>query len=254
MTRTRSLSPIRSVLLAGAVAVSPILLRETVSPAAAQMIVFDPNNYAQNLLIAARALQQINNQVTALQNQARMLMNEAKNLANLPTSTLQQLQSNLQRTQTLLLQAQNITFDVNRIQQAFSTTYGAPAATASNGALLAAVQTRWQISLGAFQDSLKIQAGVVGNIGANNTAMSSLVTSSQSASGALQASQAGNQLLALHSQQFSDLIAVLSAKARADALEQARSVTTEAQGQAQYQLFSTRSGYAPATVQMFSGH
>src|SRR5215471_15867781 len=62
------------------------------------------------------------------------------------------------------------------------------------------------------------------------------------------------QLLALHSQQLSDVIAVLSAKARADALEQARTVTTEAQGQAQYQLFSTRTGYVPTTVQMFSGH
>jgi type IV secretion system protein TrbJ len=181
-------------------------------------------------------------------------MNQAKNLANLPTSTLQQLQSNLQRTQTLLTQAQNITFDVNRIQLAFSTTYGAPPAGSSNATLMTVARNRWQISLGAFQDSLKIQAGVVGNIGANNTTMSSLVTSSQSASGALQASQASNQLLALHSQQLSDLIAVLSAKARADALEQARSVTTEAQGQAQYQLFSTRTGYAPASVQMFSGH
>lgn len=218
------------------------------------MIVYDPNNYAQNLLTAARALQQINNQITALQNQSRMLINQAKNLANLPTSTLQQLQSNLQRTQTLLTQAQNITFDVNRIQLAFSTTYGAPPAGASNATLTAAAQNRWQISLGAFQDSLKIQAGVVGNIGTNNTTMSSLVTSSQSASGALQASQAGNQLLALHSQQLSDVIAVLSAKARADALEQARSVTTEAQGQAQYQLFSRRTGYAPGSVQMFGGH
>jgi type IV secretion system protein TrbJ len=250
----RPLSPIRSALLATAIAVLVISVGDMVVPAGAQMIVFDPNNYAQNLLTAARALQQINNQITSLQNQARMLTNQARNLAHLPTSTLQQLQSNLQRTQTLLAQAQNITFDVNRIQHAFSATYGTPPAYSSNAALLTAAQTRGQISLGAFQDSLKIQAGVVGNIGANNTTMSSLVTSSQSASGALQASQAGNQLLALHSQQLSDLIAVLSAKARADALEQARSVTTEAQGQAQYQLFSMRSGYLPSTVQMFSGH
>jgi P-type conjugative transfer protein TrbJ len=243
----------QSALLGAAIAAASLILPlMTVVPASAQMIVFDPNNYAQNLLTAARGLQQINNQITALQNQAHMLMNRAKNLANLPTSTLQQLQSNLQRTEMLLSQAQHITYDVNRIQQAFSTTYGAPPATSSNASLMAAAQTRWQSSLGAFQDSLKIQAGVVGNIGTNNTTMSSLVTSSQSASGALQAAQAGNQLLALHSQQLSDVVAVLSAKARADALEQARSVTTEAQGQAQYQLFSRRDGYLPATVQMFS--
>ena len=31
-------------------------------PSSAQLVVFDPNNYAQNVLTAARALQQINNQ------------------------------------------------------------------------------------------------------------------------------------------------------------------------------------------------
>ena len=223
-------------------------------PATAQLVVYDPSNYAQNLLTAAHTLQQINNQITALQNQTQMLLNQAKNLASLPSSILQQLQSNLQRTQTLLAQAQNVTFDIGRIKQAFSTTYGAPAANSSNAALMAAAQTRWQTSLGAFQDSLKIQAGVIGNIGTNTTAMSSLVTSSQTASGALQASQVGNQLLALHSQQISDLVAVLAAKARADALEQARTVTNEAQGQAQYQLFATRRGYVPGNVTMFSGN
>ena len=120
--------------------------------------------------------------------------------------------------------------------------------------MTAAAQTRWQISLGAFQDSLKIQAGVVGNIGTNAGTMSTLVTSSQSASGALQAAQAGNQLLALQSQQISDLVAVLSAKARADALEQARTVTNEAQGQAQYHLFATRNGYVAGNVTMFTGN
>ena len=36
-----------------------------VRPASAQLIVFDPNNYAQNVLTAARALQQINNQIVS---------------------------------------------------------------------------------------------------------------------------------------------------------------------------------------------
>jgi P-type conjugative transfer protein TrbJ len=56
-------------------------------PSPAQTTVFDPNNYAQNVLTTARALQQINNQITSLQNQAQMLINQAKNLANLPFSS-----------------------------------------------------------------------------------------------------------------------------------------------------------------------
>ena len=62
-------------------------------PACAQLVVFDPNNYAQNVLTAARALQQINNQIVSLQNQAQMLINQARNLATLPFSSLLQLDS-----------------------------------------------------------------------------------------------------------------------------------------------------------------
>src|ERR1700681_414919 len=91
-------------------------------PSSGQVVVFDPNNYAQNVLTAARALQQINNQITSLQNQAQMLINQAKNLANLPYSSLRQLQSSIQRTQQLLNQAQRIAYDIGQINNPFSTT------------------------------------------------------------------------------------------------------------------------------------
>jgi hypothetical protein len=45
----------------------------SVTPAHAQFTVFDPSNYSQNILTAARTLQQINNQIKALQNQAQSL-------------------------------------------------------------------------------------------------------------------------------------------------------------------------------------
>jgi len=240
-------------MLAAASAVA-LTLAVAAPPTSAQLVVFDPNNYAQNVLTAARELQQINNQIQMLNNQAQSLVNQARNLASLPMSTLTQLQSTITRTQALLGQAQNIAFNVQQIQQAYSTSYGAAAGTGSTSAMLASAQTRWQNSVGAFQDSLKIQAGVVGNISSNSSAMSSLVSASQSATGALQAAQAGNQLLALQSQQLSDLVAVLSAKSRADALEQARTASAEAQGQQQYETFSTRTGYVPGSVTMFSGN
>jgi conjugal transfer/entry exclusion protein len=201
-------------------------------PASAQWVVYDPTNFTQNVLTAARELQQINNQITMLTNQATSLVNQARNLANLPMSTLTQLQSSIAQTQSLLSQAQNISFNVQRIQTAYSTSYGAAAGTGSTTAMVANAQTRWQNSVAAFEDSLKIQ----------------------SATGALQAAQAGNQLMALQSQQLSDLVAVLSAKSRADALEQARTASAEAQGQQNYKTFATRSGYQPGNVTMFSGN
>src|SRR5689334_9824697 len=105
-------------------------------PATAQLTVFDPSNYSQNVLTAARALQQVNNQITSLQNEAQMLINQARNLASLPYSSLQRLQQSIQRTQQLLGQAQNIAFDVQQVDRAFQTTYGNASLSASDQQLI----------------------------------------------------------------------------------------------------------------------
>ena len=149
-----------------------VLASFTASPSSAQVIVFDPNNYAQNVLRAARALQQINNQITSLQNQAQMLINQTKNLVNLPFSSLRQLQSSIQRTQQLLNQAQRIAYDIGQIDRAFSTTYAPASAGTSSQALIANAQTRWQTSLAALQDAMRVQAGIVANLDTNRTQMS----------------------------------------------------------------------------------
>ncbi|MGH6997722.1 MAG: P-type conjugative transfer protein TrbJ, partial [Phenylobacterium sp.] len=127
------------------------------SPAGAA-IVFDPTNYAQNVLTAARALQQINNQITALQNQAQSLINQAKNLASLPYSSLQTLQGQIQRTQALLGQAQRLAYDVQQIEQAFKGQYGGVDLKASDQALVDGARERWRTSVAAFEDALKVQA------------------------------------------------------------------------------------------------
>ena len=237
-------------LLSAPVAVSPVL-----APPAYAQIVFDPSNYAQNVLTAARSLQQINNQITSLQNQAQMLLNQARNLTSLPFSTLQQLQQTIGRTQQLLGQAQNIAFDVQRIDQMFQQKYGTVSLSASDQQLVADARSRWQNTVGGLHDAMRVQAGVVGNIDTNRTQMSALVGQSQGATGALQAAQAGNQLLALQSQQLSDLVAVISADGRARALTEAERSAAAAQGREQRRRFMTpRSGYAPGSAQMFNGN
>ena len=77
-THSRALR-VTAALLAVPLALSPVLS----TPAAAQWIVYDPTNYAQNVLTAARTLQQVNQQITQLQNEAQMLINQARNLASL---------------------------------------------------------------------------------------------------------------------------------------------------------------------------
>ncbi|MGY0576181.1 P-type conjugative transfer protein TrbJ [Bradyrhizobium sp. RDM12] len=220
--------------------------------ASAQWIVFDPNNYAQNLLTAARELQQINNQITSLQNQAQMLVNQAKNLANLPYSSLQQLEQSIQRTQQLLAQAQRIGYQVQQIDSAFSTTYAPTSVSMSDQMLIGNAQARWQNSVAGFQDAMRVQATVVGNLDTNRTQLSALVTASQGATGALQASQAGNQLIALQAQQLADLTAAVAAQGRSQTLESAQRAAAQDQGREQLRRFLHQGqAYQPTTVQMF---
>ncbi|HWK45939.1 MAG TPA: DUF4141 domain-containing protein, partial [Stellaceae bacterium] len=63
-----------SLLAAAALSLPLALSLLVTTPASAQWIVFDPNNFSQNILTAARELQQINNQIQMLTNEAQSLV------------------------------------------------------------------------------------------------------------------------------------------------------------------------------------
>ncbi|AZO71345.1 MAG: P-type conjugative transfer protein TrbJ [Mesorhizobium sp.] len=243
----------RALLLVAAMLAAPVSISPLATAPAHAFIVFDPSNYSQNVLTAARSLQQITNQITSLQNQAQMLINQARNLASLPLSSLQQLQQSVQRTQQLLGEAQNIAFDVQQVDKAFQQQYGNVSLTTSDQQLVADARSRWQNTVGGLQDAMRVQAGVVGNIDTSRAQMSALVGASQSATGALQATQAGNQLLALQGQQLADLTAVVAANGRAQALTEAERAAAADQGREQRRRFlAPGSGYQAGNVQMFN--
>lgn len=245
--RSRAMALAATMLAAAPLALSPMMA----TPAHA-IIVFDPSNYAQNVLTAARTLEQITNQITSLRNEAQMLINQAKNLASLPYSALQTLQQNVQRTQQLLQQAQGIAFNVQQIDQMFTQKYGNVSMSTTDKQMVADARSRWQNTVGGLQDAMRVQAGVVSNIDTNRTQMSALVSQSQGATGALQATQAGNQILALQSQQLSDLVALLASNGRASALTEAERTAAAEQGREQRRRFLTPgSGYQPGNARMF---
>jgi P-type conjugative transfer protein TrbJ len=242
------------VLAAGAAILSMTSAALVPAPAYAQFggIVYDPSNYSQNILTAARTLEQINNQIRQLQNQATSLINEARNLASLPTSVLEPLQAQLRQTQQLLGQAQRMAYDVQQIEREFGRQYKDIDLTQSQRAMVRSAESRWRNSVAAFEDALKVQAGVVGNIEGARTTMQQLVTASQSATGALQAAQAGNQILALQSQQLADLTATMAALGRAQALDAAQRAAAQAQAREQMRRFlSSGTGYRPGSAKMF---
>lgn len=242
---------IRKALLAGA---AVALL--AAGPVRAQLfgnIVFDPANYTQNVLSAARALQQITNQIQMLQNQAASLTNQARNLANLPYSSLSQIDQSITQTTSLLGQAQRISYDVNAINNAFTSTYPTRySGSTSSQQLLTDARTRWQNARAAYQDAMRVQAGVVQNLQSTHSQIDALVNASQSAPGALQAAQSGNQLVALQTKQLADLTAVITASARAQSLDGARVVEAQEQAQTQTARFlNYGTGYQPGNAAMF---
>ena len=240
---------LRAALTAG----TALALAVASVPADAEWIVFDPTNFSQNVLTAARELQQVDNEIQSLENQATMLINQARNLASLPYSSLAQLEQSITQTEQLLLQAQRIAYSITAINQAFTQTYPqAYSASPSSQQLIAGAQTRWQNSLAGFQDAMTVQAGAVQNLDSTRTQINALILSSQSAAGALQAAQSGNQLIALQTRQLADLTGVMAAIARAQSLEGARNVENELQAQQQLATFLNYGpGYQPGSAQMF---
>ncbi len=106
-------------ILSGVVLVAAALAAQ---PATAQFggIVYDPTNYSQNILTAARTLEQINNQIRQLQNQATSLINEAKNLTTLPLTILQPLQQQIQQTQKAFPSHRTYWLQVSRFNSRFN--------------------------------------------------------------------------------------------------------------------------------------
>lgn len=223
--------------LAAALAVATGLGCEAPGTAQFGGIVFDPSNYAQNVLTAARSLEQVNNQIRQIENQAQSLVNQAKNLASLPVSTLSTLQQQIGQTRQLLAAAQRIAYNVEDIQGAFAQRYNGANLPASQSQMVTGAEARWRDSVAAFEDALRVQAGAVSNLAGTRSSVDTLVTASQSATGALQAAQASNQLLAVQSQQLADLAALAAAEGRAQTIAAARNAADEAEARERLRRF-----------------
>lgn len=207
-------------------------------PARAQWAVIDASNLIENTLTAARALEQITNQVQQLQNQAIMLDNMARNLQSLNYSSLDSLMSTMSRISSLMDQAQGIAFNVTATQTAFSQQYPqAYATTVTSNQLLADAHQRWLNSMNAFQQTMTIQAQVATNVETDTGTLSDLVNQSQGAVGSLQAQQAANQLTALAIKQQLQVQSLMAAQYRAQAVEAARNAESEEQARAAFQRF-----------------
>ena len=235
------------LIIALCTACSVIAVTTVAATPAQAVIVFDPSNYSQNILTAARTLEQINNQIRMLQNQATSLTNQAKNLTTVSFPELQAITQTIQQINQLMGQAQGIQFRVAGLDQQFRAMFPQSFNQALTvNAQVVAAKTRLDTSMAAYKQTMMVQSRVAENVEADAQALSAIVARSQGAEGALQVAQATNQLLALTAKQQFQIQQLMAAQYRAEAIEQARKVQAEAEAKAATAKFlGTGSAYTP---------
>jgi type IV secretion system protein TrbJ len=216
-------------------------------------IVLDPSNLAQNILTAARTLEQINNQVRQLQNEAQMLINQARNLASLDFNAMNRLRSTLATTERLIAEARGLAYDVTSIDREFARLYPREyAATISGSQMAQDARERWRNTVDGLHTAMRMQAQVSQNLSEDEGVLTDLVARSQSATGALQATQATNQLLALQAKQSIQAQQLQLTQGRAASLELARqAAATERAREVRRRFLGDGTTYTPQSVQLF---
>ncbi|MBL8550512.1 MAG: P-type conjugative transfer protein TrbJ [Hyphomonadaceae bacterium] len=190
-------------LLAGAAIVALALS----APARAE-IVYDPTNYAQNLLQAKRALEQIHNQIQQIEQQARMLIRN-------PLQLSPELSASIREARDLFETAQGIAFDVRQIGEDIRTLYPETWDEFDLDAVLARTDQWAAEDRRALERAMRAEAQAVASVEAARGRIDRAMAASAGAEGQTSATQAGNQLLGIQASQLAEIQALLAAQSRA---------------------------------------
>jgi type IV secretion system protein TrbJ len=216
-------------------------------PSYAALPEFDPTNYAQNLLQAARALQQINQQIEQLQNEAQMITRMDKNLKALDFNAIPDLSAALKKIDALMGQAQAISFSVNGLDAKFKSLFPTTIdGVIKSDKVLSGAKARIDAAMAGFKHAMGVQSQVVENVEGDARLLSEIIGKSQGAAGSLQAAQATNQLLALTAKQQFQIQTLMAAQYRSESIEAARRTQAEAEARAATKRFlGTGKAYTP---------
>jgi P-type conjugative transfer protein TrbJ len=223
------------------------LVTSTALPPGAQALtVFDPANYQQNLLSAARALEQINNQVRTLQNQAQMILRMDQNLLRLGGTLSPDLQRTLTDIQSQLRAGQGIALKLQDTQRAYERLFPSQVSAAlSSDDVLRNAKTRWEEEYAGLKRAALLQGQIADSIETDTRLLGDAMTRSRTAAGALEATQAGNELTGLAVKQSLTLQGLLAAQHRAETVGRARDLATEDEARQRFKSFvGTGSGYS----------
>jgi P-type conjugative transfer protein TrbJ len=197
--------------------------------------VFDPTNYAQNILQATRALEQIHNQISQIDQAARML-------AQNPLQLSPELASDIASARQLFSQAQGIAFDLNRVSQDFRSLYPDQWANMNLGDMLAQSDRWLSQDRQSVQSAMEAEARAAQAIGQSQSQIERALQSSSGAQGQTGAIQASNQLLGVTASELAQIHALLIAQGRALETERMERIAREERAaEIQRRAFPTQS-------------
>ena len=221
-----------------ALPVVAVALTSCVSRSAAQLTVFDPVNYQENLLSATRALEQINNQVRQLQSQAQMLSRMDQNLVRLGGTISPDLQRTLAAIQGQLQQGNGVALSLQATQSAYERLFPKEVSTSlSSDTVLRNAQLRWEEQYASLRRAALLQGQIGDGIDIDSRLLNQAMDRSRLANGALEVAQAGNELSGLSVKQALALQSLLAAQHRADTLTRTRDVASEEEARQRFKTF-----------------
>ena len=175
----------------GAAALAVALSFALLQPASAQVMVFDPTNYAKNTLTELHTLQITINQATQISNQLRQLAYEVQNLQNIPTGVWGQIRSDLNALTKIAKVGQSISYADGNLSGEFSQMYPGYVVPAD----YTRAYTQWgENALGGIQGALASAGLQSSQFASEDATFAQLQVLSDGAVGHMQAIQVGNMI------------------------------------------------------------
>ncbi len=185
-----------------------VMAMSLTAPARAQWTVIDPTNLAQNLLQAARALEQINNQIRQIEQATAMLRQN-------PLQLSPELSQSVDEARALFDSASGIAFQVESLSENVRTLYPETWEDFDLEGVLAQSR-RWETeSRASLERAMAAEARAAQSIASTRDRIDRALQSSGGAEGQTGAIQAGNQLLGIQASQLAEIHALLIAQGRA---------------------------------------
>jgi P-type conjugative transfer protein TrbJ len=184
-----------------AVAIIALWAGSSIQPTKAQWVVLDPTNLVENIISALQNTQTVLNQITQISHEVQSLAYQAQNLQSMPASVsnnvLGQYTTQFGQLVAAMQSINGIAQNVATLTGQYNATYPNTALAQgplSNANIMSQLTTWLNQSRSVYQGAYNTQAQVMASLPVDSTNVQTLLRTSGSSQGALDAIETGNQI------------------------------------------------------------